>query len=61
MKSQKFKLVKDSLKSLITFMDEKDRLTLILFNDKATEYLKLSFLNKETKKIITYFCLWRRL
>ena len=50
MKNQKLKLVKDSLKSLITFMDEKDRLALILFNDKATEYLKLSFLTKETKK-----------
>jgi Mg-chelatase subunit ChlD len=50
MKNQKLKLVKESLKSLITFMDEKDRLALILFNDKATEYLKLSFLTKETKK-----------
>ena len=50
MKNQKLKLVKDSLKSLISFMDQKDRLALVLFNDKATEYLKLSFLTPETKK-----------
>ena len=50
MKNQKLKLVKDSLKSLISFMDAKDRLALVLFNDKATEYLKLSYLTPETKK-----------
>jgi Mg-chelatase subunit ChlD len=49
MKAQKLNLVKESLKSLISFMDEKDRMALILFNDKATQYLGLSFLTKETK------------
>jgi Mg-chelatase subunit ChlD len=50
MKNQKLKLVKDSLKSLVSFMDEKDRMALVLFNDKATQYLDLSFLTSETKK-----------
>ena len=50
MKNQKLKLVKDSLKLLVSFMDEKDRMALILFNDKATQYLDLSFLTIETKK-----------
>ena len=50
MKNQKLKLVKDSLKSLISFMDSNDRLALVLFNDKATQYLDLSFLTNETKK-----------
>ena len=36
MKAQKLNLVKESLKSLILLMDSKDRLALILFNDKAT-------------------------
>ena len=49
MKAQKLNLEKESLKSLISFMDEKDRMALILFNDKATQYLGLSFLTKETK------------
>ena len=49
MKNQKLTLVKDSLKNLISFMDEKDRMALILFNDKATQYLDLSYLTKETK------------
>ena len=49
MKNQKITLVKESLKSLLSFMDEKDRMALILFNDKATQYLDLSFLTKETK------------
>ena len=50
MKNQKLKLVKDSLKSLISFMDSKDRMAIVLFNDKATQYLDLSFLTDETKK-----------
>ena len=49
MKNQKLKLVNDSLKSLISFMDSKDRMAIILFNDKATQYLDLSFLTNETK------------
>ena len=50
MKAQKLNLVKESLKSLILLMDSKDRLALILFNDKATQYLDLSYLTKETKE-----------
>ena len=50
MKNQKLKLVKDSLKSLVSFMDSKDRMAIVLFNDKATQYLDLSFLTDETKK-----------
>ena len=49
MKNEKLKLVKDSLKTLVNFMDEKDRMALVLFNDKATTYLDLKYLNKETK------------
>ena len=49
MKNQKLKLVKDSLKSLVSFMDSKDRMAIILFNVKATQYLDLSFLTTETK------------
>ena len=50
MKNQKLKLVKDSLKSLVSFMDSKDRMAIILFNDKATQYLDLAFLTNETKQ-----------
>jgi Mg-chelatase subunit ChlD len=50
MKNQKLSLVKESLKSLISFMDEKDRMALVLFNDKGTKYLDLSFLTAETKR-----------
>ena len=49
MKKEKLQLVKESLKSLVSFMDEKDRMALVLFNDKATQYLDLSYLTKETK------------
>ena len=49
MKNEKLKLVKDSLKTLVSFMDEKDRMAIVLFNDKATQYLDLSYLTQETK------------
>jgi Mg-chelatase subunit ChlD len=49
MKAQKLSLVKESLKSLISLMDSNDRMALILFNDKASRYLGLSYLSKETK------------
>ena len=49
MKNEKLKLVKYSLKTLVSFMDEKDRMAIVLFNDKATQYLDLSYLTQETK------------
>ena len=50
MKAQKLSLVKESLKSLISLMDNNDRMALVLFNDKASRYLGLSYLSKETKE-----------
>ena len=50
MKGQKLSHVKLSLKSIISFMNPKDRLCIILFNDDAKIYLDLAFMTDETKK-----------
>ncbi len=42
--------VKESLKILISLMDEKDRLCLILFESDAKIFYNLSFLTKKIKK-----------
>ena len=48
----KISKVKDSLKTLLSLMDEKDRLCLVLFNDKAKNFFDLQYLTKENKKIL---------
>ena len=50
MKGKKLIQLKQSLKAIISFMTPKDRLCIILFNDKANIYLDLSFMTNETKK-----------
>ena len=50
MKGQKLSHVKLSLKSIISFMNPKDRLCIILFSDDAKIYLDLAFMTDETKK-----------
>ena len=50
MKGQKLNHIKLSLKSIISFMNPKDRLCIILFNDDANVYLDLNFMTEETKK-----------
>ena len=50
MMGQKIYQVKESLKTLLNLMDEKDRICLILFNEKGENYYKLNYLNKDTKK-----------
>ena len=49
MKGKKLSQLKFSLKSIISFMTPKDRLCIILFNDKANIYLDLAFMTEETK------------
>ena len=44
--------VKESLKILIDLMDEKDRICLILFSDRATKYFDLQYTTKENKEIL---------
>ena len=47
MSGEKIYQVKESLKILISLMDEKDRLCLILFESSAQNYYNLSFLTKK--------------
>ena len=49
---EKIHQVKESLKILISLMDEKDRLCLILFESSATNYYNLEFLTKKNKEIL---------
>ena len=49
MSGEKIYQVKESLKILISLMDEKDRLCLILFETNAENYYHLSFLTKKIK------------
>jgi uncharacterized protein YegL len=49
---EKIYQVKESLKILISLMDEKDRLCLILFESDAENYFNLSFLTKKNKEIL---------
>ena len=50
MKGKKLSQLKYSLKCIISFMTPKDKLCIILFNDKASIYLNLAFMTEETKK-----------
>jgi len=49
---EKIYQVKESLKILISLMDEKDRLCLILFESSARNFYNLEFLTKSNKKIL---------
>ena len=49
---EKIHQVKESLKILISLMDEKDRLCLILFESSATNFYNLEFLTKKNKEIL---------
>ncbi len=51
MKGKKLTQLKYSLKAIISFMTPKDRLCIILFNDKADIYLDLAFMTDEAKKL----------
>ena len=44
--------VKDSLKILLNFLEEKDRLCLILFESDANNYYNLDFCTKKNKEIL---------
>jgi hypothetical protein len=52
MSGEKIYQVKESLKILISLMDEKDRLCLILFETNAENYYHLSFLTKKNKEFL---------
>jgi len=52
MHGEKIYQVKESLKILISLMDEKDRLCLILFDSSAKNFYNLEFLTKNNKKIL---------
>ena len=52
MRGEKIYQVKESLKILLTLMDEKDRICLILFNESAQNYYDLNYLTKENKDIL---------
>ena len=49
MEGEKIKLVKESLKILVDMMEEKDRIALVLFDQKAKLYFNLEYLTKENK------------
>ena len=52
MYGEKIYQVKESLKILLNLMDERDRLCLILFDDRAENFFYLQYLTKENKKIL---------
>jgi len=52
MRGEKIMQVKESLKILLTLMDEKDRICLILFNQLGNKYYDLNYLTKENKEIL---------
>ena len=52
MMGEKIYQVKESLKILISLMEEKDRLCLILFNSSAENFFNLEFLTKKNKEIL---------
>ena len=49
MRGEKINQVKESLKILLTLMDEKDRICLILFSELAEKYYDLNYLTRENK------------
>ena len=50
MKGNKLIQLKHSLKAIISFMTSKDRLCIVLFNDKAELFLELEYMTDEKKK-----------
>ena len=52
MTGQKIYEVKESLKILLSFLEEKDRLCLILFDSYAENYYNLDFLTKKNKEML---------
>ena len=52
MYGEKIQKVKESLKILISLMDEKDRICLILFESSAKNFYNLDFLTKKNKEIL---------
>ena len=52
MRGNKIYQVKESLKILVDLMDKNDRLALILFNSKGTNYFNLQYLTEKNKKIL---------
>ena len=52
MMGEKIWQVKESLKILLSLMDEKDRLSLILFKNSACNYFNLQYLTKKNKEIL---------
>ena len=52
MTGQKIYEVKESLKILLSFLEEKDRLCLILFESYAENYYNLDFLTKKNKEML---------
>ena len=52
MTGEKIFQVKESLKKLLTLMDEKDRICIILFNDFGKKYYDLNYMTKENKNIL---------
>ena len=54
MTGQKILQVKQSLKILIELMDEKERICLILFDDRAEIFFELNYLAKKNKEILSH-------
>ena len=50
MQGEKILFVKESLKILVEMMDKNDRLALILFDSKASNYFDLNYMTDDTKK-----------
>ena len=50
MQGEKIQLVKESLKILVEMMDKNDRLALILFASKASNYFDLNYMTDQTKQ-----------
>ena len=54
MYGHKIEQVKQSLKILIGLMDEKERICLILFDDRAQIFFELNYLTKANKEILNH-------
>ena len=52
MRGEKIEQVKESIKTLLNLMEEKDRICLILFNERAINYYDLNYSTKENKNIL---------
>ena len=52
MRGNKIYQVKESLKILVDLMDKNDKLALILFNSRGTNYFNLQYLSEKNKTIL---------